>query len=97
MMPSTIGAHLGPPLRVDETGTRRAATHWPMPWPQSSQELPDRLGDPPGMRLEREVPGVEEAHLGIRDVTQERLRTGGKEERVVPSPDGQERRPVLRK
>src|SRR3954447_26205005 len=54
----------------------------------SGPELPDRLGDRPGVRLEREMAGVEEADVGFRDVAAIRLGSGGQEERVVPAPDG---------
>src|SRR5205823_13671066 len=49
-------------------------------------EVPDRRGDLAGMRLQREVPGIEEAHLRVRDIAPERLGPGGQEERVVPPP-----------
>jgi hypothetical protein len=59
------------------------------------KELPDRRSDRLGVRLEREVPGLEEADVGLRDVAPERLRAGRQEEGVVPAPDRQEPRPVL--
>src|SRR4051794_40582140 len=59
------------------------------------QELPDRRGDRPGMRLQREVPGLEETDVCLRDVALESSRTGGQQEGVVLAPDRQEPRPVI--
>src|SRR5262245_16948853 len=50
------------------------------------QEIADRRGDLVAVRLERKVAGVEEAHVCVRDVAFERLRTGRQEERIVLAP-----------
>jgi hypothetical protein len=61
------------------------------------QELPDRRGDRPGMRLQREVPGLEETDVCFRDVALECLRARRQEEGVVLAPDSQQAGPVLPK
>src|SRR5262245_55306483 len=63
--------------------------------PLSVEEVADRTGDFGGMGLQGEVTGVEEAHLGRRDVTLERFRAWRKEERVVLAPDREQARRVL--
>src|SRR5262245_46196623 len=47
-----------------------------------------------GMRLQREMAGVEEAHLRVGDVARERFRSRRQEERIVLAPHCQERRLV---
>ena len=47
------------------------------------------------MRLQREMPGIEEAHLRIWNIALERLGARRQEERVVLAPHRQQRRLVL--
>jgi hypothetical protein len=48
-----------------------------------------------GVGLQREVPGIEEAHHRARDVAFECLRARGQEERIILSPYGEQRRLVV--
>ena len=59
-----------------------------------TEEVPHRRGDLRGVRLQREVPGVEEAHDRVRDVARERLGPLRQEERVVLAPHRQQGRLV---
>src|SRR4030095_1883062 len=54
----------------------------------------DRRRDLCSMRLQREMPRVEEADDSIRNIALERLGTGRQEERVVLPPDREQRRLV---
>src|SRR5262245_23979232 len=75
---------------------RRHASRWESGrLPELSKELPDRRGDLVAMCLERKVAGVEEAHIGSRDVAFECLRTSRQEERIVLAPHRQKRRLVF--
>src|SRR5262245_21400545 len=58
------------------------------------EEVADRLRDLHSMRLQCEVPGVEEAVDRTGNVAPERLGTRRQEEGIVLAPDRQERRPV---
>src|SRR5262249_56358450 len=61
-----------------------------------AEEGADRGRDLGRVRLQREMTGVVQVHFGIRDVPAIGLGPGRQEERVVPAPDGQQRRPPRR-
>src|SRR5947207_168980 len=75
-----------PPRSTPRSGRRIAQS--------AGKEVTDGGRDLRGVGLQREMPGVEEADDGVRDVALERLGTRRQEEGVVPSPDRQERRLV---
>ena len=56
-----------------------------------AQEVTDGRRDLRGVGLQREMPGLEEADDGVRDVALERLRARRQEERVVLAPHCEER------
>ena len=58
------------------------------------QEIADDLRDFGAVRLQREVAGVEEANLCLRNVALKRLGARRKEEWIVLAPDRQKRRLV---
>src|SRR5215472_11531381 len=58
------------------------------------EESADGCGDLIGVRLEREVAGVQQPDVGVWDVTPEGFGASGQEEWVVAAPDGQQRWPV---
>src|SRR3546814_8109196 len=60
----------------------------------SSDLATDFRGDFRGMGLEREMPGLEEAHHRGGDVAPEGLGAGRQEEGIVPAPDREEGRLV---
>src|SRR5262249_12537670 len=57
----------------------------------TGEEVADRGRDVFGMRLEREMAGVEEADDRAANVALEGLGTGRQEERIVLAPDRQQR------
>jgi hypothetical protein len=67
-------------------------------------QIPDSFGgglaeegaDRGRVRLQREMAGVVQVHFGVRDVPAIGLGAGRQEERIVPAPDGQQRRPPRR-
>src|SRR4029077_18993684 len=59
---------------------------------QRGKEVADRSGDLGGMRLQREMAGIEEADDRVRDIPFERLGARRQEERIVLAPYRQERR-----
>ena len=59
------------------------------------QEIADDVRDFCGVRLQREVTGVEEADRCLWNVAPERFGTRRKEERIVLAPHRQQRRPML--
>src|SRR5215469_13692353 len=61
---------------------------------RTGQEVADGCGDLIGVRLKREMTGVEKAHRGLRYVTLERLGAGRQKEWIVLSPCRQERWPI---
>src|ERR1700689_3216688 len=62
-------------------------------WPTSgTEELDDRARDLVDVGLKREVAGGHEPDVGVRDIALERLRARRDEERVVASPDREQRR-----
>src|SRR6266446_6996973 len=63
----------------------------------ANEELTDRCRDLGSMRFQSEVPGVKEAHICVRYVAFECLRTSRQEERIVLAPHCQKRRLVLAK
>ena len=65
--------------------------------PGARQEIADCRSNLVTVRLEGEVPGVEEAHVGVWDVALERLGARRQEKRVVLAPSCQKRRLVLAK
>src|SRR5262245_21539729 len=67
------------------------------PSSRRGQEVPDGRCDFVAVRLESEVSGLEERDLRVLDVTLERRRACGYEERVSVAPDGEQRRLVLAK
>src|SRR5262245_36463882 len=62
-----------------------------------SEEVMNKRGDLPRVRLQREVPGVEQADDGVWIVPPVRFGPGRQEERVVPPPRRQQRRPGFSK
>ncbi len=58
------------------------------------EELADRGGDLLDVGLQGEVTGVEKAKVGVGDVALEGFRSGWQEERVVPAPHREQRRPA---
>src|SRR5262245_2277046 len=67
------------------------------PSPRHRQKVPDGRCDLVAVRLEGEVPRLEERDLRVLDVSLEGLRACGHEERISVAPDGQQRRLVLAK
>src|SRR5262249_48775494 len=63
----------------------------------AGKKVADRRRDFRGMRLEREVSGVEEAHDRVGNIPLEGLRAGRQEERVVLAPHRQKWRLVVAK
>src|SRR5262245_35045820 len=59
------------------------------------KEPSDRRGDLVAVCLERKVAGIKEAHIGVRDVAFECLRTRRQEERIVLTPHRQTGRLVF--
>ena len=59
-----------------------------------AEEVADGRRDLRGVRLQREMPGIEETHDRVRDVAFERLGPWRQEERVVLAPHRQQRRLV---
>jgi hypothetical protein len=60
----------------------------------AGEEFADRRGDLCGMRLQREMAGVEEANDRTGNVAFESLGTGRQEERIVLAPHCQKRWPM---
>jgi hypothetical protein len=58
------------------------------------QEVADGVGDLLHVGLQREVAGIEEAHIGLGNVALERLHAGRQKERGVLAPRGEEARLV---
>src|SRR6266567_6156675 len=75
---------------LNAAGGRRVAK-------SASEELADRRGDLVAVGLERKVAGIKEAHICVRYVAFECLRTSRQEKRVVLAPHCQKRRLVLAK
>src|SRR5262245_63254325 len=67
------------------------------PSPRPREKVPDGRCDLVAVRLEGEVPRLEERDLRVLDVSLESLRACGHEERISVAPDGQQRRLVLAK
>ena len=59
-----------------------------------AEDVPHRRADLRGVGLQREVAGVQEAHLRVEDVAPVGFGAGREEVRVVLAPDRQQRRPV---
>src|SRR4051812_8049499 len=68
------------------------ARHWLRGSDAANTKLPDCRCDFSGVRLQREVPGVEEADIGVRNIALERFGSRGQEERIVLAPHRQQRR-----
>src|SRR5262249_10189634 len=86
-------AHLG--WLSDLIGVRPATTAGPGRFGESAgKEVANGRGDLRGVGFQREMPGVEEADNGVRDVALERLGARRQEERVVLAPHREERRLV---
>src|SRR3979411_2264778 len=51
------------------------------------EETPHRIRDLPAVGFKREVTGIEQPNLGVRNVAPECLRAGGEETSVVLAPD----------
>ena len=60
----------------------------------AAEKVADCRADLGDVGLEREVAGVEEPDLRVRDVALEGLGAGRQEERVVPAPEREQRRPA---
>ena len=56
--------------------------------------IPDGRGDFRGMRFQREMAGVEEAHHGARNIALEGFSAGRQKERIVLAPHGEQGRLV---
>src|SRR5689334_5741037 len=88
------GGFLAPTPSLEEGHERlscRPRLHTP------HHEARDRVSDRDGVGFEREVAGIEEAHLCVRKVALEGFGTGGQEEEVVASPHRKQGRPLLTK
>src|SRR5262245_14653082 len=62
---------------------------------RARQEIAYRRSDLVTVRLERKVTGIKQAHICVRYVAFECLRTSRQEERIVLAPHGQKRRLVF--
>ena len=60
-----------------------------------TEEVPDQSGDLSTMGFQGEVTGVEEVDFGGREISPVGLGADGKEERIVSSPNGEERRRLV--
>jgi hypothetical protein len=60
-----------------------------------AQKRTDILGDLGGVGLQRKVPGVEQMHLRVWQISPEGLRAGGQQGRIVLAPGCQKRRLVV--
>jgi len=58
------------------------------------EELGDRGCDLLGVSLQGEVTGVDETNVGVGDVALEGFGPGRQEERIVPAPYREQRRPA---
>ena len=65
-----------------------------MVWHLLGEELGDRACDLLGVSLQGEVTGVDETNVGVGDVALEGFGPGRQEERIVPAPYREQRRPA---
>src|SRR5262245_8175605 len=89
----SLHTRLSSPPNFSKTMARIAV----LPWSDTElwrEEVADRRRDLRGVCFQREVPRVEEADDRTRNVALERLGARRQEERVVPAPHRQQRRPV---
>src|SRR5262245_1148085 len=89
----SLYTRLSSPPNFSKTMARIAALLW-IGTDLRFEEVADRRGDLRGVRFQREVPRIEEADDHTRNIALERLGARRQEERVVPAPHRQERRPV---
>src|SRR6185503_17861869 len=81
--------------RLQGHGRRGRPQSLPLALYRAIQEFVDARADFMDVRFEREVAGVEELDLGLRQVALVGLGAGRDEEGIVAAPDGEQRRLAL--